>query len=143
MYLFNNFLGTTGLLALSIISYEYFKLLLGKKLEDRLLLLVLCGTLAYLFVAAVSYLVFKEIIFYIIVIPVVLISFDLVCERKHIFSSKEKEDNPPPKESPLVGIKHKSRDGVKAIHPLLTALIILMLAYFFHVIFFVLGELVQ
>jgi len=82
----------------------------------------------------------KEIIFYIVVIPVVLISFNLAFERKQIFSSKEKEDKTP-KESLLAGIKYKSRDGFKAIHPLLAALIILMLAYIFHVIFFVFGEL--
>jgi len=104
------------------------------------LLLLLCGTLAYLFIAALHYLVFKEIIFYIVVIPVVLISFNLAFERKQIFSSKEKEDKTP-KESLLAGIKYKSRDGFKAIHPLLAALIILMLAYIFHVIFFVFGEL--
>jgi len=115
MYSFYNFLGTTGHLALGIISYAYFKLLLGKKLANKLLLLFLCGTLAYSFIAAVHYLVFKEILFYIVVIPVVLI----------------------------VGIKYKSRGVFKAIHPLLAALIILMLFYFFHVIFGGLGELVQ
>ena len=143
IYSFYHFFGYTGLWALSFISYDYFKLLLGKKLENRLLLLFLSGAFTYFLFASVHYLLFKNIIHYIEVIPAVLISFDLFYERKQIFSSNKNEHKKIMSESPLEGIKYKVQDGFKTVHPLLAAFIFMAIAYFFHVLFFMLGNLVQ
>lgn len=136
MYSPYEFLYTLGPLVFGLIAYEYCKLILENRLKNRLFQLFCSGVFTYLFIAAVYYLILKDTRVGMVVIPIILVLSDLWVERRQIFSSKEEYEKFPPKESPLKGLKYKTRDGLKTVHPLLASFIIVVVIYLIYLLMF-------